>query len=219
MFPRLGVCRFPPETKLNLNKGDRLDFIVHANRSANSDSFSWKIQLRQAPADSAATKPKFAARASADFNYQRDIMAGTNGPGSWTYWMADLVTAEDGSLNLENRQPIRQLDENSLKLTPKSQFPVPDSDLGYLSLYPTGGHPGNDTKAVIRRWRANVTGKYRVTGEAHRPSDKGDGIRAIIRTKDGKVLKDLVIQDTNKHPANLAEMGPVRRDVARFHRG
>ncbi|MEM1294701.1 MAG: PSD1 and planctomycete cytochrome C domain-containing protein [Verrucomicrobiota bacterium] len=190
---------------LSLQPGDKLDFLVHANGSTNSDSFRWALSLREvSPQKSGPTR--FAARARNDFNYVRDILAGTNGPGSWTYWMANLEIPETGGATLANLAPIRQLDEESLKLTPLRQFPVPNRDLGYLSLYPTGGHPGQDSKVVIRRWRANATGKYRVSGEVFRPSQKGDGIRAMILKNGTEILKDITLTDPQKHATPLPLM-------------
>ncbi len=191
---------------LSLEIGDQLDFLVHANTSTNSDSFVWKWSLRKATPAASSARPNYAARAAGDFNYQRDIMAGTNGPGSWTYWMADLSTPEGGGVQLANVKPIRHLDENSVNLTPDRQFPVPNSELGYMSLYPTGGHPGEGSKVVVRRWRANSAGRYRVSGEVFRPSPKGDGIRAMILKNGTDILSDLTLTDPKKRPTNLAEM-------------
>lgn len=186
--------------KLALKTGDKLDFLVHANQSTNSDSFYWSLDLREV---SKKSPTRIAARARNDFNYVRDILAGTNAPGSWTYWMANLEAPEGGGIKLANLAPIRQLDDESLKLTPLRQYPVPNSELSYLSLYPTGGHPGEGSKVVIRRWRANATGAYRISGEVFRPSENGDGIRALIVKNGTEILKDLTLTDPKKQATQL----------------
>lgn len=58
---------------------------------------------------------------------------------------------------------------------------VPDDQLGWCHLTPTGGHPGagNDF-ATIRRWIAPQDGKISIRGLFKHPASEGDGVRATI---------------------------------------
>ena len=66
---------------------------------------------------------------------------------------------------------------------PRPSFP--DGELGYVSVTPTGGHPGRSSEfSSIRRWTAPHGGTLVIRGELQRPEQQGDGI-------DGKVVSSL----------------------------
>ncbi|HEV7281801.1 MAG TPA: PSD1 and planctomycete cytochrome C domain-containing protein [Pirellulaceae bacterium] len=58
---------------------------------------------------------------------------------------------------------------------------LPDPKLGWALLHAKGGHAGmNPEFAVIRRWKAPVSGHARIEGSLHHPSENGDGVRGRI---------------------------------------
>ncbi len=66
---------------------------------------------------------------------------------------------------------------------------LPDAELGWCLLSPTGGRPGDDADhAVIRRWVAAEDGTIAISGKVGRLVTQGDGIRArIISSDEGEV--------------------------------
>jgi len=80
--------------------------------------------------------------------------------------------------------------EATVQLKPLTQFinnrwqasiDFPEEHFGHLCVSPSGGHPGNAPKdGAIRRWTAPAGGRLQIKGTLTRPSDKGDGIEAII---------------------------------------
>ncbi|MEO0448005.1 MAG: DUF1553 domain-containing protein, partial [Verrucomicrobiota bacterium] len=201
-----GGKRALPHRPVNLQKGDVLDFVVHAGETAHSDGFFWEIGLRTVPVASPPPR-KLAARAKEDFRFLRDVLAGTNGPGAWTYQSAKLTENPDGSVSLSQQRPIRFLDDETLKLTPRRQFPIKDqSGLGYLSLYPEGGHPGVGEHVVVRRWAPNVDGVFRIKGQLQRPSPEGDGIQAYAIQHADQVLEKWDVTGQKPLPTDLAPL-------------
>ena len=66
---------------------------------------------------------------------------------------------------------------------------IPDSDLGFVSLTSSGGHPGRDVNhAAIRRWVSPIDGVVRITGTVDHKETQGDGVRAhIISSRQGEL--------------------------------
>ncbi|RMF38066.1 MAG: DUF1553 domain-containing protein [Planctomycetota bacterium] len=58
---------------------------------------------------------------------------------------------------------------------------MPDPQLGWCLLTPTGGHVGNDlAHAVVRRWHAPRDGRATVEGELAHGQPQGDGVRGTV---------------------------------------
>ncbi|MEM9659881.1 MAG: hypothetical protein AAF961_16075, partial [Planctomycetota bacterium] len=57
---------------------------------------------------------------------------------------------------------------------------LPDSELGWVTLNAEGGHPGDESHAAIRRFRAPAAGVVQVDGELAHGASQGDGVRARI---------------------------------------
>jgi hypothetical protein len=88
------------------------------------------------------------------------------------------------------------------------QFPV-DGPRGYLSLTPSGGHPGNDTnRSAIRRWVAPAKMRVAIRGQVRHPSASGDGIEAIVVSDRAGRLGSWIVH----HGMDKAEVASV--DVA-----
>lgn len=65
----------------------------------------------------------------------------------------------------------------------------PDPKLGWVLLHASGGHTGNNPDhAAIRRWTAPLSGKLRITGSLHHPSEGGDGVRGRVVSSRGGVV-------------------------------
>ena len=57
---------------------------------------------------------------------------------------------------------------------------LPSPDLGWVTLYADGGHPGDARHSPVRRWVAPAAGTVRLTGKLSHGSDNGDGVCAHI---------------------------------------
>jgi hypothetical protein len=79
--------------------------------------------------------------------------------------------------------PFRETGD--LGWTPTKTFP--DPEFGFLVLNAYGGHPGkNNSRAIIRRWRAPEDGIYSVEGKLAHGQAAGDGVRAkVVSSRDG----------------------------------
>ena len=80
-------------------------------------------------------------------------------------------------------------DTNTTTFTPLTHFTgtqwqggqsLPDSKLGWVLLHASGGHPDSQTRAAIRRWKANRSGTIQISGNLSHPSESGDGVRGQI---------------------------------------
>lgn len=69
--------------------------------------------------------------------------------------------------------------------TPTKTFP--DPEFGYLVLNAHGGHPGkNNSRAIIRRWRAPEDGVFAVEGKLAHGQAAGDGVKAkLVSSREG----------------------------------
>ena len=58
---------------------------------------------------------------------------------------------------------------------------LPDDKLGWLSLWPDGGHPGQgEDRAVVRRWTAPADGALSIDGHLKHDAAQGNGVQARI---------------------------------------
>jgi hypothetical protein len=57
---------------------------------------------------------------------------------------------------------------------------LPDPQLGWAFLRADGGHPGDPSRAVVRRWTAPRAGRLVIVGTLKHPSADGDGVRGRI---------------------------------------
>jgi hypothetical protein len=72
---------------------------------------------------------------------------------------------------------------------------LPDSEVGFAMLTPTGGHPGNDLQhAVIRRWTAPCDGVVAVNGALARTDVKGDGVHGRVVSSRSGLLGEWTVE-------------------------
>ncbi|GAB5404912.1 MAG: PSD1 and planctomycete cytochrome C domain-containing protein [Aureliella sp.] len=95
-------------------------------------------------------------------------------PATWTYGYASFDPANNQAgefMELPHYQPTAWQGGPSM----------PDPQLGWCQLTPTGGHPGNDLEhAVVRRWTAPSDGAISVSGRLQHKQKGGDGVRCSI---------------------------------------
>ncbi|MCC7087314.1 MAG: DUF1553 domain-containing protein, partial [Pirellulales bacterium] len=91
---------------------------------------------------------------------------------------------------------------------PRTSFP--DSDLGYVSVTPTGGHPGrSNAVSSIRRWTAPHAGKLVISGELRRPEQQGDGVDGmVISSRHGIVGEWTVEQGSRSTAVSIEDVVP-----------
>jgi hypothetical protein len=65
---------------------------------------------------------------------------------------------------------------------------LPGGVSGWALLHAQGGHPGNPSYPVVRRWTAPCSGKLNVTGRLEHQSANGDGVRGRIVSSRGGAL-------------------------------
>lgn len=64
---------------------------------------------------------------------------------------------------------------------------LPDTALGWVLLHASGGHPGDQRHAAIRRWTALRDGVIAISGKLSHASEHGDGIRGqVICSRTGR---------------------------------
>ncbi|MCO8125445.1 PSD1 and planctomycete cytochrome C domain-containing protein [Stieleria sp. TO1_6] len=79
----------------------------------------------------------------------------------------------------------------------ESEFPSPV--LGYAMLSSSGGHPGkNSEQATIRRWTAPADMLIRIAGTLERKSERGDGVRAVIRINGKPIFETTLVTGQSK---------------------
>ncbi len=71
---------------------------------------------------------------------------------------------------------------------------LPDPSLGWVSLNDGGGHPGDASKAAIRRWTTERGGTFRITGKLRRNSEQGDGVRGRLVTDRQGVVGEWILE-------------------------
>jgi hypothetical protein len=86
----------------------------------------------------------------------------------------------------------------------------PDEHFGYLSVTPTGGHPGHTTEvSSIRRWTAPREGSVVIEGELTRPEQQGDGVDGlVVSSRQGVVGQWTVAHGSMATPVRLASVTP-----------
>lgn len=82
----------------------------------------------------------------------------------------------DESTGSVNFQPLPHFTGQTWQGGPE----LPDPVHGWTMLNATGGHPGDPTRAVIRRWVAPTGGRMSVEGILGHATGEGDGVRARI---------------------------------------
>ena len=92
----------------------------------------------------------------------------------------------------------------------------PDSNLGWVQLTSTGGHPGNDRQhAAIRRWTADREMSISIQSSLKHEPELGDGIRAFI-TSSCTGLHQSVNSHHNSQDINVAQIKVSRGDTVDF---
>jgi hypothetical protein len=99
------------------------------------------------------------------------------------------------------------------RVGPSETFP--DPQLGHLHLTATGGHPGRDAQAVIRRWVAPVAGTVRIEGSVQHANAGGDGVTARVVSNRRGTLGTWTVHDS-KAATKLDEMVVERGETIDF---
>jgi mono/diheme cytochrome c family protein len=117
----------------------------------------------------------------------------TNGYGGWNPKTKTVAFTE---MHVRVKERIAPTDK------------MPDKQFAHTFLTAKGGHPGDQTEAtaVIRRWTAGSSGKYRIEGELAVSSKASDGVRARIVTARHGILAEVVTKGASSSPVNLAEV-------------
>ncbi|MFP6584451.1 MAG: PSD1 and planctomycete cytochrome C domain-containing protein [Candidatus Hydrogenedentota bacterium] len=136
-----------------------------------------------------------------------------------------------------------EIDEENGQTKTFSEFPYwngeayqgdeawPEGDGGWAQLLKHGGHPGDETHAVIRRWTSPVNSTISFIGELHHFSSVGNGIKAyIISSREGiiwsgQVQDDFIMTEFQGHPIQkgdtvdliVASNGLEAEDKFRWH--
>jgi hypothetical protein len=72
-------------------------------------------------------------------------------------------------------------------------------EIGWAMISQNFAHPGSgSSRSVIWRWEAPAAGRYRWSGQIHRPSPDGDGIYFRIARSDGKTIHHQNVLPTEK---------------------
>ena len=80
---------------------------------------------------------------------------------------------------------------------------LPDSNLGYVSLHATGGHPDVLGRDVVRRWTASADGQITIVGNLSHGSPNGDGVRGrIVSSRSGKAGEWIAFNDASDTSVN-----------------
>jgi hypothetical protein len=74
---------------------------------------------------------------------------------------------------------------------------LPDATLGWCTLNPQGGHPGNDQQhAVIRRWITPEDGEVTINGTLTHAINEGDGVRSRVVVRGAGVVGEWKVLNT-----------------------
>lgn len=65
---------------------------------------------------------------------------------------------------------------------------LPDAVLGYASWRDRGGHPGDSSKAIVRRLHITSDCQLRIDGRVEHPAKQGDGVRLTIYCHQNGIL-------------------------------
>ena len=88
-----------------------------------------------------------------------------------------------------------------------AQREIPSQSHGFLQLTRVGGHPGrNSDQSSIRRWIAPDSMLIRIAGTLEHKSDRGDGIRAIVRVNGQQVFERTVKTGSEKSVAGYHQV-------------
>lgn len=119
-----------------------------------------------------------------------------------TSWEAGVGHWDAGNQKLDRYQPLKHFTGQAWQPAPL----LPTPDYGRLSLTAIGGIPGNKAdQAVVRRFKAPVSGKVIVEGMLRHPDYRGDGVEAyLVSSRQGLLASWKVLQDEVK-----THFGPV----------
>lgn len=101
---------------------------------------------------------------------------GLNNANPWSFGYGMVGEAPEGEIAKVTFTHYPFFGDNTWKGGEK----IPDDKLGFSFLNPTGGHTASVEMSPIRRWTAPVSGKIRIQGKLHHPSDNGDGVRLTL---------------------------------------
>lgn len=112
----------------------------------------------------------------------------------WQYGYGSSLS--DGS----DFKPLAHFDGK--RYTFDHEFPSPVG--GFLQLHRLGGHPGADAQhSIVRRWTAPADRLIRIGGTLERQSDRGDGVRGLVRINDNVIYETTVRTGSEKTGAGF----------------
>lgn len=95
---------------------------------------------------------------------------------------------------VEGFAPFKVYKDKDARWQSEDAFPA-KGKAGHAFLKARGGHPGRDESvAVVRRWTAPVACDVEVDGEVSHPSEKGDGVEAVVVSSRRGVLGRWAVQ-------------------------
>jgi hypothetical protein len=121
-------------------------------------------------------------------------------PDEWSFGFGRIT---DGQVSFA---PLPHFAEN--RWQPRPSFP--DGELGYVSVTPTGGHPGRSSEfSSIRRWTAPHGGTLVISGELLRPEPQGDGIEGkVVSSRQGVMAEWTVEHGSVATAARIENIAP-----------
>lgn len=112
----------------------------------------------------------------------------------------------DGETRRVNYQPFATWAAKEKRWQPSVTMPD-KKGMGYLHVFGGGGHPSNDPKhGAIVRWQAPDEMGAIVSGNLHRRSDQGDGVRLrVVHSRLG-LIRELDIMGTENKAFELSDV-------------
>ncbi|QDU58959.1 PSD1 and planctomycete cytochrome C domain-containing protein [Aeoliella mucimassa] len=189
-----------PQQALFLMNGQLAERVAMLLSAATADAPSEADRIEQLYERILARKPTSGELELAQQFIARQ-MPETLPPDEWSYGFGRI---DAGYVQFE---PLPHFQENRWQA--QQAFPAPQS-FGYLSISPTGGHPGQSPEtSSIRRWTAPREGTLVIEGQLHRPEQQGDGVDGlIVSSRQGIVGRWSVAHGTQNTPVRLEQVMP-----------
>ena len=121
-------------------------------------------------------------------------------PDEWSFGFGRMAAGE------VRFKPLPHFAENRWQA--RGEFP--DQELGYVSVNPVGGHPGNTSDVCsIRRWTAPREGRLVISGKLERPEQQGDGVEGVVvSSRQGVVAEWTVVHGKQTTSVELEHVEP-----------
>jgi len=140
---------------------------------------------------------------------------------SWRYGTAPLTQTADKKWTLGPLTPFKHFLEKGKRWSPSEKMPV--DPWGHLFVAPNGGHPGRDACSAVLQWVSPPQPtKLRFSGNLKRQSEKGNGVRVVIHSRNAGILKDVIVPPKGDVPIThdfTAPAGDTLSFVVDSHQG